>query len=39
VATYVLLRLLKACMNVRVDPQEEEQGLDRALHGEEAYAF
>jgi Amt family ammonium transporter len=39
VATYVILMVLKAVMNVSVEPREEEEGLDRALHGEEAYDF
>ncbi|TSC79252.1 MAG: ammonium transporter, Amt family [Candidatus Peregrinibacteria bacterium Gr01-1014_25] len=39
VATYVLLVLLKAIMKVKVDAREEQAGLDRALHGEEAYDF
>jgi ammonium transporter, Amt family len=39
VATFVILRVLKAVMNVSVDVKEEEASLDRALHGEEAYAF
>jgi Amt family ammonium transporter len=39
VATYVILMVLKLVMNVRVEPSEEQAGLDRALHGEEAYDF
>jgi Amt family ammonium transporter len=39
IATYVILVVLKAFMKVSVDPVEEEAGLDRALHGEEAYDF
>ncbi len=39
VVTFVILKALKAVMNVSVDAKEEEEGLDRALHGEEAYAF
>lgn len=38
-ATFIILKVLKAVMKVSVDPQEEEEGLDRALHGEEAYDF
>ena len=38
-ATYILLRILKAVMKVSVEPKEEAEGLDRALHGEEAYDF
>ncbi len=37
--TYILLRILKAVMKVSVEPKEEAEGLDRALHGEEAYDF
>jgi Amt family ammonium transporter len=39
VATYVLLRIIKALMPIGVDATEEAAGLDRALHGEEAYIF
>lgn len=39
VMTFILLKVLKGVMNVRVQPHEEEEGLDRALHGEEAYEF
>ncbi len=39
VATYVILAILKFVMNVSVHPQAQEEGLDKALHGEEAYAF
>lgn len=39
VSTFVLLRTLKAMMHIGVDAKKEEEGLDRALHGEEAYAF
>ena len=39
VMTYIILLVLKLCMNIRVEPKEEEEGLDRALHGEEAYDF
>jgi Amt family ammonium transporter len=37
--TYFLLSFLKVFMNVNVQAKEEEEGLDRALHGEEAYDF
>lgn len=37
--TFIILHLLKFCMNISVDPAVEEEGLDRVLHGEEAYAF
>lgn len=39
VTTYVILIILKAIMKVRVDEKEETEGLDKILHGEEAYAF
>lgn len=39
VATFIILSVLKAVMKMKVDPQEETAGLDRALHGEEAYDF
>ncbi len=40
VVTFILLRVLKFFMNISVEPAvAEENGLDRTLHGEEAYAF
>lgn len=39
IATYIILFVLKMMMKVSIDPQEEQAGLDRALHGEEAYDF
>ncbi len=39
VATYVILMVMKMVMNIGVDEAEEKDGLDRILHGEEAYAF
>lgn len=38
-ATYVLLKIIKAFMDVSVRQKEENDSLDRALHGEEAYDF
>lgn len=38
-ATYIILSALKATMNVHVTLKEENESLDRALHGEEAYDF
>ncbi len=38
-ATFIILKIMKLFMNVGVDVQEEDASLDRALHGEEAYAF
>ncbi len=39
VATFVILQIIKAFMNVRVSVREEHDSLDMTLHGEEAYAF
>ncbi len=39
VATYILLMVIKAFMSVSVNLKEEQDSLDRALHGEEAYDF
>ena len=37
VVTWVLLKVLDVTVGLRVAPVEEEQGLDRSLHGEPAY--
>ena len=37
--TVILLKILDATMGLRVSQQEELQGLDVALHGEEGYIF
>lgn len=39
VGTYILLWVIKMVMNVKVAVKEENESLDRALHGEEAYDF
>ncbi len=39
VGTYIILRVIKMFMQIKVKPSEEADGLDRALHGEEAYDF
>ncbi len=39
VVTVILLKILDATMGLRVSQQEELQGLDVALHGEEGYIF
>lgn len=39
VMTYVMLLIMKSIMNIGVDEAEEKDGLDRILHGEEAYTF
>ena len=37
--TYVLLRVLDLTMGLRVNAEQEDEGLDVAEHGESAYAF
>ena len=37
VATFIILKLVKAVVGLRVDEQEENTGLDTTYHGEEAY--
>ena len=37
VATFVLMKLLAATTSLRVDAEEEYDGLDLASHGERAY--
>jgi Amt family ammonium transporter len=39
VGTWVILKICDAVLGVRVDQAHEQEGLDLALHGEEAYAF
>ncbi len=39
VATFVILKICDILLGVRVDSEEETQGLDLAMHGEEAYNF
>ncbi|HRH93581.1 MAG TPA: ammonium transporter [Candidatus Peribacteria bacterium] len=39
VMTYIIIMVLKMFMKISVEPKEEQEGLDRALHGEEAYDF
>jgi Amt family ammonium transporter len=39
VVTFVLLKILDATMGLRVDKNEEQQGLDLSQHGEEGYIF
>jgi Amt family ammonium transporter len=38
-ATFVLLKITDALVGVRVSKDVEQEGLDTALHGEEAYAL
>lgn len=37
--TYVILKVMGIFCTLSVAPQEEAEGLDRAMHGEEAYDF
>jgi Amt family ammonium transporter len=37
IVTWVLLKVLDVTVGLRVAPEEEQQGLDRSLHGEPAY--
>ncbi len=39
VCTYIILKLLDAVVGLRVEQQEEIQGLDLSQHGEEGYIF
>jgi len=39
VVTFVLLKVLDAVMGLRVDAQQEDEGLDVAQHGESAYTL
>jgi ammonium transporter, Amt family len=39
VGTLVILKVCDIVCGLRVDEREEEQGLDLAMHGEEAYSF
>lgn len=39
VGTFVLLNILKLFISLDVEVKQEHNGLDHALHGEEAYAF
>lgn len=39
VGTYIILKFIGSFMNLSVSEKEQEDGLDRALHGEEAYDF
>ncbi len=39
VATYILLKIIGLFMNIKVAVADENESLDRALHGEEAYDF
>ncbi len=39
VATFLILKICDALVGVRVDSEQETQGLDLSMHGEEAYNF
>lgn len=39
VGTYIIIKIIMMVMDTRVSLADEEASLDRALHGEEAYAF
>ena len=39
IGTYVILKAINVFTPLRVDPKEEEEGLDLAEHGEEAYTI
>jgi Amt family ammonium transporter len=38
-ATIIILKICDALVGVRVDPDQETQGLDLSMHGEEGYNF
>jgi hypothetical protein len=38
-ATWAILRLVDRTLGLRVSEEVEEEGLDRAIHGESAYAW
>jgi len=37
IGTFVILSIVKAVVPLRVDEEEEDQGLDLTQHGEQAY--
>jgi len=37
IGSYVILKVMSRFTNIRVSPEEEETGLDKSQHGEEAY--
>jgi Ammonia permease len=39
VATWIIVKLLDVTVVLRVSEQDEERGLDQAVHGEEGYAL
>jgi Amt family ammonium transporter len=39
VGTLVILKVVDATVGVRVSPEDEREGLDLSMHGEEGYNF
>jgi Amt family ammonium transporter len=39
IMTFVILKILRSCMNIRVSIDEEKEGLDKSLHGERGYSI
>jgi Amt family ammonium transporter len=37
--TWLILKGLQKTMGLRIEPQEEEEGLDLSQHGENGYIF
>ncbi len=37
IVSFVILKILEGIMGLRVDAEQEEEGLDTALHDERAY--
>jgi Amt family ammonium transporter len=37
VVTWILLMVIQALVGMRVDPEDETEGLDTALHNEKGY--
>lgn len=37
IATFIIFRIIKALVGIKVDPEEEFEGLDESQHGEKAY--
>lgn len=38
VVTFIILKVMSLIMNIRTTPNQEAEGLDVTLHGEEAYS-
>jgi Amt family ammonium transporter len=39
VGSYIILKICDAVVGVRVDKDQETEGLDLSMHGEEGYIF